>query len=296
MSTLKEMYQQMVGIRIFEEKLLSLFDQGLLSGTTHTYIGQEANAVAVMNCLQGGDIVFSNHRCHGHYLARFDDPEGLLAEIMGKESGICGGRGGSQHLYRENFYSNGIQGGFSPIVVGMALAEKMKKSSSIAVSFIGDGTLGQGVFYESMNLASLMKVPLLIVIENNRYAQTTPVQLNLAGSMTKRAEAFGITSSEIESTDVLELMERFKSLISAVRCEQRPHVEVIHTYRLRAHSKGDDFRDKEEINSFAESEPLILAEREIQDISYCQGIKALAQTRIDEIVNRMRSQTSQQEA
>ena len=167
----EELYEKMYLIRKFEELLLEFFSKGELFGTTHTYIGQEAIAVSVMSNLNASDIVFSNHRCHGHFLAKENDPEGLLAEIMGKENDICKSRGGSQHLQKNNFYSNGIQGGIVANSLGMAFAEKYKNTNNIVVVFMGDGTWGEGISYEVMNMASLWEVPLLVVVENNKYAQ-----------------------------------------------------------------------------------------------------------------------------
>jgi TPP-dependent pyruvate/acetoin dehydrogenase alpha subunit len=250
------LYEKSVLIRKFETRLLELFSAGKLFGTTHTYVGQEATAVSSITQLNDRDIVFSNHRCHGHYLVRNDDPEGLLAEIMGKEHGVCSGRGGSQHLCRGNFFSNGIQGGYLPNALGMAFAEKYHDSGTIVVAFIGDGTLGEGAVYETLNLASLWQVPLLIVVENNRYAQTTPIERNLAGSIVKRVEAFDILVDEIESNDVAELYPIFGAAIDYVRNNSKPFVQVVHTYRLNAHSKGDDFRDVEEIDRWRKKDPL----------------------------------------
>jgi len=246
----ERVYRSMLLIRRFENRLLELFSEGKLSGTTHTYVGQEAIAVSVMEHLQEGDVVFSNHRCHGHYLARENDPEGLLAEIMGRANGTCGGRGGSQHLQRRNFYSNGIQGSYMPIVVGMALAEREKNSDSIVVAFIGDGTWGEGAVYEALNLAGLWKVPLLVVVEDNGYAQSTPQNLNLAGRLIDRPASFGLSCGEIESNDVHDLLPRFRDLIEKVRGTKQVHVEIVHTYRFNAHSKGDDDRPKQEIDDW----------------------------------------------
>jgi len=254
-----KLFRQMFLIRRVEERLLELFAEGKLFGTTHTSIGQEANAAAVISQLHDQDIIFSSHRCHGHYLARFGDPVGFLAEVMGRTGGICGGRGGSQHLCRENFYSNGIQGGYLPVAAGMAFAQKVKKTNGIVTALIGDGTMGEGTVYESLNMAALREVPLLIVVENNRYAQTTPIDWNLAGTLIGRAEAFGISCGEIESNDIHELHPRFTGIIDKVRGEKKPHVEIVHTYRLRAHSKGDDFRPAEEIAAWAKKDPLIYA-------------------------------------
>lgn len=260
---LEEYFRRMALIRVFEETLLRLFSEGKVFGTTHTYIGQEANAVGVISNLSMDDVIFSNHRCHGHYLARYPEPAGLLAEILGKSEGICRGRGGSQHLYRENFYTNGIQGGFSPIIAGMAFAQKLKGNQNIAVSFVGDGTCGQGVFYESMNIASLMSVPLLIVLENNRYAQTTPIGLNLAGTFRERALAFAIEYREVETYQVDEVARIAAESIENVRRNCKPYFLVLNTYRLMAHSKGDDFRDSEEVRQAWKNDPLKLTAEKI---------------------------------
>ena len=172
MTQLAAFYERMFFIRRFEETLLDLFSLGKLVGTTHTYIGQEANAVGIIDHLDPAvDVVFSNHRCHGHYLAFADDPFGLMCEVMGKGPGVCGGKGGSQHLCRGNFYSNGVLGSIVPVATGIALAEKKKGSGAVSTVFLGDGTLGEGVTYESLNIASLWKLPVLFVVENNHYAQ-----------------------------------------------------------------------------------------------------------------------------
>jgi TPP-dependent pyruvate/acetoin dehydrogenase alpha subunit len=230
--------------------LLELFSEGKLSGTTHTYVGQEAVAVSVIHHLRDYDIVFSNHRCHGHYLAKENDVSGLFAEIMGRASGACGGRGGSQHIQRRNFYSNGIQGAYMPITVGMALAERERNSDAIVVAFIGDGTWGEGAVYEALNLAGLWKVPLLVVVEDNKYAQSTPQSLTLAGRLIDRPASFGLSCGEIKSNDVHVLLPHFQTLIAKVREEKQTHVEIVHTYRFNPHSKGDDHRPEEEIDAW----------------------------------------------
>ncbi|MCW2249516.1 TPP-dependent pyruvate/acetoin dehydrogenase alpha subunit [Azospirillum fermentarium] len=251
-----DIYRKMILIRRFEELLLELFSAGKLSGTTHTYVGQEPVAIAVASHLGPGDCVFSNHRCHGHYIAHTGDIEGLLAEIMGRTGGVCGGRGGSQHLHRGNFYSNGIQGGFMPIVVGMALAEKKRARGNVVVAFIGDGTLGEGAVYEALNMAALWSVPLLVVVENNRYAQSTPITLGVAGSIPDRGRCFGLSVGESDGWDVTGLTARFGTLVAQVRNEGRPHMEVVETYRLNAHSKGDDTRATMEVAAFRARDPV----------------------------------------
>jgi TPP-dependent pyruvate/acetoin dehydrogenase alpha subunit len=255
-----DLYEKTILIRNFENRLLELFSKGELFGTTHTYIGQEAIAVSAISHLTENDIVFSNHRCHGHYLAKEDDPKGLLAEIMGRDIGTCAGRGGSQHLCRSNFFSNGIQGGYLPNALGMAFAEKYTQRNNIVVAFIGDGTLGEGLVYETMNMAALWKVPLLIIVENNQYAQTTPINSNLSGSIIERAKAFNISASEVESNDIKVLYPIFGKLIDKVRKNGGPYLQVVNTYRLSAHSKGDDFRSVKEIDFWRKRDPLIYFE------------------------------------
>jgi TPP-dependent pyruvate/acetoin dehydrogenase alpha subunit len=175
---------------------------------------------------------------------------------MGRASGLCGGRGGSQHICYGNFYSNGIQGGIVPTATGMALAEKMKASGAVTTVFLGDGTLGEGVVYEALNMASLWGAPMLFVLENNGWSQSTPVHLQLAGDMVARPRAFGIEAGEIDSTDAEELYAHFGRILDRVRAEQRPHFEVVHTYRLCHHSKSDDARPAEEIERHRLDEPL----------------------------------------
>ena len=282
----KILYKKMVLIRKFEELLLDLFSKGKLFGTTHTYVGQEAIAVSVMEHLNEADVVFSNHRCHGHFLAKENDPEGLLAEIMGRRNGVCGGRGGSQHLHKNNFYSNGIQGGTVANALGMAFAEKYNQTGNIVVVFMGDGTWGEGISYESLNMASLWGVPLLVVVENNRYAQSTPLELNLAGSIIQRVQAFDIEVDEVESNDVAVLYPKFEEAVRFIREKQKPFVQIVNTYRLNAHSKGDDDRSKDEVKKWWKKEPLQYLETKISKEDIKQT-KHSVEKRLQEIEQRV---------
>lgn len=249
-------YRSMRYIRRFEETLLDLFDQGVLNGTTHACIGQEADAVGVVEHVEPGDHVFSNHRCHGHYLALTGDGRGLLAEIMGKESGVCGGVGGSQHLCAPGFMSNGVQGGIVPAAAGIALSHQLAGTDRISVVFIGDGTLGEGVVYETLNIAALWRLPLLIVCEDNEWAQSTPTSANTAGSMAARFTAFGLPVTELASTDVEEISAAAGHAVAAIRDGGGPQVLLVHTYRLCHHSKNDDARPPAEVAQRWLTEPL----------------------------------------
>ena len=265
-TSLATLYQRMYFIRRFEETLLDLFSQGKLVGTTHTYIGQEANGVGVIDHLDPEvDVVFSNHRCHGHYLAFTDDAFGLLSEVMGRATGVCGGKGGSQHLCRGNFYSNGVLGSIVPVATGIGLAEKVKGTGAVSTVFLGDGTLGEGVTYESLNLASLWTLPVLFVVENNHYAQSTPIELELAGSIPARAEAFGVEVTALNTTDVEEVHEAAGRAVARIRETGAPFFLVLDTYRFSPHSKGDDNRDPAEIEERRKHDPLLVSGARIAD-------------------------------
>ncbi|MCR5660935.1 MAG: pyruvate dehydrogenase [bacterium] len=280
---LASLYERMMLIRLFEERVLDFFSSSKLSGTTHAYIGQEAVAAGVFAHLTKDDVIVSNHRCHGHYLMHQDDPFGLFCELMGKADGPCGGRGGSQHLHKGNFYTNGVQGGTVPLAAGAALAEKLKNSGNIVTVFMGDGTLGEGQVYETLNMASLWQLPILFVVENNYWAQSTPCALNRAGKIADRFRAFAIETEEVTSSDVLCTQAAAGKAIARVR-EGIPQAVVFNTFRFCHHSKADDNRPQECIEPWLAHDPLkIAAGRLPQDI-------------IAEIEQRVRAKLSQAEA
>lgn len=249
--------KQAFTIRMLEESLLRLFSEGKLFGTVHTCIGQEFVGVAVGRCLQKEDYVFSNHRCHGHFLSYGGALEGLIAEIMGKATGVCGGRGGSQHLHQHRFFSNGVQGGIAPVAAGLALSQKLEENQGIAVVFLGDGTLGEGALYETMNLASKWELPLLFVLENNLYAQSTSQQQTLAGGIEERFQAFGIATTKSDTWNWETLLQDMEASVNFVRAFRKPRFHQVDTYRLEAHSKGDDDRDVNEVESYRKRDPLV---------------------------------------
>ncbi len=282
------LYRRMRFIRRFEETLLQLFEEGLLNGTTHCCIGQEADSVAIMEHLLPGDHVFSNHRCHGHYLARTGDALGLLAEIMGKSAGMCGGIGGSQHISAPGFKSNGVQGGIVPAAAGLAWAEQLRGSDHTSVVFIGDGTLGEGLVYETLNIASLWKLPLWIVLEDNGWSQSTPLAANFAGDMEARFTAFGLPVRAVESTDVLEIDRIAEEELALLRRGPGPRVLIIHTYRLCHHSKSDDQRPAHEIARRWKIEPLVIHGARLRDAERAR-IDAEVEDAITALVDRGRA-------
>ena len=242
-------------IRLVEQKFLELFSQGKMNGTVHTCVGQEFSAVAVAGQLTVDDWVTSNHRCHGHFISKTKNWQSLIDELMGLESGVCKGVGSSQHLYAKGFMSNGPQAALVPVATGIALHKKINNLPGIAVSYIGEGTLGEGALYESMNLASLYEVPHLIVCENNFYSQSTPQEIGVSGNILDRPKAFNIKTFEADTWDVPNLFSIAKDAIAYVR-SGRPAFLVIRTYRLNPHSKGDDNRDQSEIALFQEKDVL----------------------------------------
>jgi len=256
-SPLADHYRVAAAIRSFEQMLLDQFARGRVGGTTHTCIGQEIAAVAVTAALdRGRDCVFSNHRGHGHFLAYCGETFLLLAEIFGRPDGVCGGRGGSQHLHLGNFYSNGVQGGTVGNAVGVALAEKRKRSGAVTCAWLGDGTFGEGLVYEAMNLAALWRLPIVFAIEANRIAQTTPTERQLAGSIAGRCAAFGIPVAETSGTELADLLAAASRAIDAARAEQRPQALVSHAVRLGPHSKGDDTRPADVLQAAWANDPL----------------------------------------
>ena len=259
-----EIFQELARVRAFESELLALFSRGKLNGTTHTCIGQEAVAVTVMAALdRSKDCVFSNHRGHGHFLCYGGPMDGLLSEIMGKEGAVCAGLGGSQHLHYRNYYSNGIQGGIAPVTAGIAFAEKIKGTGAIACCFLGDGTLGEGAVYETLNIASLWDLPVLIVVEHNHWAQSTPTDTTTAGTIEGRARAFGIEVSTIKIRDIGEAVAHLRGVVADIRRSNHPYVQVFDTFRLAAHSKGDDDRPPDELARKRLEDPYELLRREL---------------------------------
>jgi TPP-dependent pyruvate/acetoin dehydrogenase alpha subunit len=257
-SLTEQFFSQMALIRRVEQSLLDLYADGLLYGTVHTSMGQEGCDVGVISALdKERDVIFSNHRAHGQFLAYTNDVEGLIAEIMGKRTGVSRGIGGSQHLHKFNMYTNGIQGGIVANAVGAALGEKLRKSGAVTIVFLGDGTMGQGAVYESFNIASLWSLPVLFVLEDNGIAQSTPARLEHAGDLTTRSASFGIDTHVVDAEDVFSVYSSTLRILDWIRQHQRPYLIYARTARLGPHSKGDDTRSAEEIESQKRKDPLM---------------------------------------
>lgn len=245
----KKYFYQSLLIRRTEEVIEKLFLEGKLFGTTHGCIGQEIIAVSVLDKIDiKKDSVTGNHRSHGHYLALFDDPESLIGELMGKSNGVIKGKGGSQHLYRDNFYTNGITGGMIPVGTGIALSEKLNKTSNIVVSFLGDGAMNEGYVSEAFNFASKHELPILFVLENNHYAMSTPVKAATAGSFIERLKALEVETFKPDEYELDKIEDEALKAVNYVRNNRKPAFLQIDTYRFCGHSKSDrcEYRTKEE--------------------------------------------------
>jgi len=246
-------YEQMVKIREFEEKANDLYLKALMPGLTHLYSGQEAVAVGVCEALRRDDYITSTHRGHGHCLAKGASVDLMFAELLGKEAGYCRGKGGSMHIADPdsgNLGANAIVGGSAGIATGAAFSAKMRGTDQVAVCFFGEGALGQGLLYEVMNMASLWKLPVIYVCENNQYNEYTHFSEATSGEITARAKAFGIYTETIDGQDVQLVNETTQKLVERARRGEGPAFLECLTYRYYGHHVGDIsrtyYRSKEE--------------------------------------------------
>lgn len=247
------MYEQMIRIRAFEEQVNELYQSAKMPGLAHLYIGEEAIAVGVCEALRREDYITSTHRGHGHCLAKGASVDRMFCELLGKEPGYCRGKGGSMHIADQdtgNLGANAIVGGSSAIATGAAFASKRLGHGRVAVCFFGEGALGQGLVYESMNMAQLWQLPVIYVCENNLYNEYTHHSESTAGSMRARAEAFGILTVEVDGQKVVEVHETARRLVERARNGEGPAFMLCHTYRYLGHHVGDVsreyYRSKEE--------------------------------------------------
>ncbi len=247
------MYEQMRKIREFEEHANELYTTAKMPGLTHLYSGEEAIAVGVCEALRRDDYITSTHRGHGHCIAKGAAINLMYAELLGKASGYCKGKGGSMHIADQdmgNLGANAIVGGSAGIATGSALSSQMRGTDQVTVCFFGDGALGQGVLYEVMNMASLWKLPVIYVCENNLYNEYTHNAETTAGSMVARASAFGIQTEEVDGQDIRVIYATAQRLVARARAGEGPAFLLCNTYRYYGHHVGDIqrsyYRSKEE--------------------------------------------------
>ena len=273
---LADLYRQMLVIRRAEERLQKLFANGEIPGFLHLSIGQEAVAAGVSSALRSTDTVASTHRGHGHALAKGVALPGFFAEIMGRASGVCGGRGGSMHVADLSIGmlgANGIVAAGIPIATGSALALKIKDVGDVAVVYFGDGALAEGVVHECLNVSALWSLPVLFVCENNGWSEFSPTERQLATDLGRLATAFGIEHADIDGNDVLTVSGQAKSLVESMRDRPGPRVLECRTTRLRGHFEGDrqDYRDPAEVSAQAERDPLVRARDTLARAGYHQS-------------------------
>ncbi|UYN89319.1 MAG: thiamine pyrophosphate-dependent dehydrogenase E1 component subunit alpha [Anaerolineales bacterium] len=283
---LLQMYEQMVRIREFEDKVNELYTSAKMPGLAHLYIGEEAIAVGVCEALNGDDYITSTHRGHGHCIAKGAAVDIMFAELLGKAAGYCGGKGGSMHIADQangNLGANAIVGGSAGIAAGAAFSAKRLGTGQVAVCFFGEGALGQGLLYETMNMAQLWKLPVIFVCENNMYNEYTHYNETAAGTLAGRAEAFGIHTEEIDGQDARVVNEAAKRLVERARKGEGPSFLICNTYRYHGHHVGDIdrayYRPKEEELEWQQRDPItILADwiigQKLSDQSVLDHIKA----------------------
>ena len=246
------MYRQMAKIRAFEEQVNELYKGAKMPGLAHLYVGEEAVAVGVCEALRRDDVITSTHRGHGHCLAKGATVDRMFAELLGKEAGYCRGKGGSMHIADQdtgNLGANAIVGGSAGIATGAALSAKMRGTDQVAVCFFGDGALGQGLLYETMNMASLWKLPVIYVCENNLYGEYTPGSETIAGEILSRPRALGIHAESVDGQDVQAVFSTMKRLVERARRGEGPAFLEAKTYRYYGHHVGDvnrEYRTRDE--------------------------------------------------
>lgn len=251
-----DMLNKMYKIRLFEEEVDYLFSLGLVHGTMHLSIGQEAVAVGAISTLKPDDYILSTHRGHGHCIAKGADINLMMAEFLGKETGYCRGRGGSMHIAdveKGNLGATGVVGGGIPIASGVGLSIKMRKTGQVVICFFGDGAANQGAFHESLNLAAIWKLPVIFLCENNMYGMSMSVEKAFAiENIAKRAGSYGFPGEVVDGNDVLAVYKVVLKAVERARKGKGPSLIECKTYRWKGHSKSDQnlYRSKEEIESW----------------------------------------------
>jgi pyruvate dehydrogenase E1 component alpha subunit len=246
-------YRDMLQIRRFEEKAGQLYGMGLIGGFCHLYIGQEAVVVGMQAAAEPGDTVITSYRDHGHMLATGMDAKGVMAELTGRRGGYSKGKGGSMHMFsrEKGFYGgHGIVGSQVPLGTGLGFAHKYREDGKVTMCYLGDGAINQGQVYESFNMAALWKLPVVYVIENNKYAMGTSVQRSSAGTeLHKRGTAYGIPGERVDGMDVMTVRKVGAAALAHAREGKGPYILEMMTYRYRGHSMSDPakYRTKEEV-------------------------------------------------
>ena len=280
---LLHLYREMLMIRRFEEKAGQLYGMGLIGGFCHLYIGQEAVVVGMKAVTREDDPVVASYRCHGHMLASGMEARGVMAELTGRRTGYSRGKGGSMHMFSVDkaFYGgHGIVGAQVPIGTGVGFALKYNRDDKVCATYLGDGAINQGQVYESFNMAELWTLPVLYVIENNKYGMGTSVErASATTSLYQRGEAFGIEGEQVDGMHVLSVMEAAERAVDYVRSGKGPYILEMMTYRYRGHSMSDPakYRSREEVQKMRTERDPLLHLREVLETHVGVGEDALKQ-------------------
>jgi len=291
---IKGMFETALTIRRFEEAAIDQYRQGRIYGYLHPYLGEEAIATGVISALRPDDYIVSTHRGHGHAIAKGHDIKLMLAELMGKESGYCHGRGGSMHvanLAQNNLGANGIVGGGIPLATGAGLAVKYKGGDQVVICFFGDGAINQGVFHESINLAAIYKLPVIFVVENNHYAVSTRIQdSTLIPNLSQRADGFGIAGISLDGNDAVVIHEEMVKVVACTRQVQGPTLVECKTYRHGGHHINDPgaYMPAEEMKYWKSKDPVLVLRTRLADAGVAEPelkeIEQRVEAKIEEAV------------
>ena len=283
--------ESMLAIRSFEEAVDGLLARGLMHGTMHLSIGQEASATGVCAALKETDYITSTHRGHGHCIAKGADLTRMMAELLAKQTGYCRGRGGSMHIAdtkTRNLGANGIVAGGIPIAAGAALAQKMRGETNVVVSFFGDGATNECAFHEALNLAAIWDLPVVFVCENNKYGMSNSTELSMrVEKISDRALAYGIAGETVDGNDVDAVYQAAAVAVARARSGGGPTLLECETYRWKGHSKSDKnlYRTKEEIDEWKAKDPIEL----FQEIILSSGL--VTQSEIETLIAKVREGT-----
>lgn len=287
-----DLYRKMVLIRYFEERAYEIFGTGVIAGTLHTYMGQEAVAAGIIANLTNDDFITSTHRGHGHVLAKGASPDRMMAELFGKETGYCKGKGGSMHIadFQKGILgANGVVGGGIPIATGAGLSCKLKyHNKRVVACFFGDGASNTGSFHEAINLAGVWKLPVLFICENNQYAMGTSVKIATAvDDIAKRAVGYGIAGVVADGNDVLDVYLKGKAAVQRAKKGEGPTLIECKTYRIKGHSKYDPatYRPPEEVEAWLARDPITLYRAKLLDSSIEEEEIVAIETEATEIID-----------
>jgi pyruvate dehydrogenase E1 component subunit alpha len=276
-------YRDMLLIRRFEEKAGQMYGMGLIGGFCHLYIGEEAVVVGVMGAVEEGDTVVTSYRDHGHMLATGMDPKGVMAELTGRRGGYSKGKGGSMHMFsrEKNFFGgHGIVGAQVPIGTGLAFAHHYRDNGRVSVTFLGDGAMNQGQVYESFNMAALWKLPVVYIIENNKYGMgTSVVRASASHDLFGRGAPFGIPGHQVDGMNVVAVRAAAEEAVEYARSGKGPYILEMQTYRYRGHSMSDPakYRSRDEVNRMREEhDPIDQVKKRLLDANFADDARLRA--------------------